>query len=134
MPLHDFECPAGHTQERNVPAGTESYPCFCGRTAHKVFLRMPMGIVQADICYDSPIDGRPITSKQARLEDLARNNCMEYEPGMRQDMERRKREDDQALERAVERSVDEFFATAPARKLERLESELRAGADVQVTR
>lgn len=33
--------------------------------------------------YRSPIDGRPITSRSARREDLKRNNCVEYEPSMK---------------------------------------------------
>lgn len=32
--------------------------------------------------YPSPIDGRPITSRQARKDDLARNGCVEYEPSL----------------------------------------------------
>ena len=37
------------------------------------FFHAPMVFVQPDICYDSPIDGRPITNLQARKEDLARS-------------------------------------------------------------
>lgn len=32
--------------------------------------------------YRSPIDGRPITSRSHRKEDLKRNNCVEYEPSL----------------------------------------------------
>lgn len=32
--------------------------------------------------YTSPIDGRVITSRSARRDDLKRNNCVEYEPSM----------------------------------------------------
>lgn len=32
--------------------------------------------------YRSPIDGRPITSRTHRRDDLKRNNCVEYEPSM----------------------------------------------------
>jgi hypothetical protein len=32
--------------------------------------------------YRSPIDGRPITSRSQRREDLKRNNCVEYEPSL----------------------------------------------------
>lgn len=33
--------------------------------------------------YRSPIDGRPITSRTHRREDLLRNNCVEYEPSLK---------------------------------------------------
>lgn len=32
--------------------------------------------------YKSPIDGRMITSRSERRDDLKRNNCVEYEPSM----------------------------------------------------
>lgn len=32
--------------------------------------------------YASPIDGRMITSRSERRDDLARNNCVEYEPSL----------------------------------------------------
>lgn len=32
--------------------------------------------------YASPIDGRPITSRSHRREDLKRNNCVEFEPSL----------------------------------------------------
>ncbi len=32
--------------------------------------------------YMSPIDGRPITSRSERRDDLKRNNCVEYEPSL----------------------------------------------------
>jgi hypothetical protein len=38
-------------------------------------------IVQSDITeYRSPIDGRPITSRSERREDLKRNGCVAAEP------------------------------------------------------
>lgn len=118
-----------------MAAGTETLWCnVCGRSAQKVFLRPPAGYVQPDICYDSPVDGRAVTSKQARAEDLARNSCIPYEPGMRQDIERAKLESNRKLDASVDATVEEFFATAQAKKLEKLEQELRAGASVDVNR
>ncbi|WP_420960131.1 hypothetical protein [Brucella sp. IR073] len=32
--------------------------------------------------YRSPVDGKPITSRSERREDLKRNNCVEYEPSL----------------------------------------------------
>lgn len=45
-------------------------------------IAMPM--IVSDIPeYRSPIDGRPITSRSHRREDLARNNCVPYEPSLK---------------------------------------------------
>lgn len=32
--------------------------------------------------YRSPIDGKPITSRSQRRDDLVRNGCVEWEPGI----------------------------------------------------
>lgn len=47
----------------------------------KAPLALPMII--SDIPeYPSPIDGRMITSRSERRDDLKRNNCVEFEPSM----------------------------------------------------
>lgn len=100
----------------------------------KRFIETPMYFIQQDICYDSPIDGRPITSKQARLEDLARSGCREYDPGMRQDADRRVRESEEQLERTFERTIDEEISKMPARKKEKLQAELQGGLTAEPIR
>lgn len=136
MPVHDFRCQQGHVTECMVGHGVNWIYCPQCRVAkaEKVFLRAPMGFVQPDILYTSPIDGRVIRTKAERQEDLRRNNCVEYEPGMRQDFENNRRLDERALDASIDQSVDEFFATAPARKIEKLEQELRAGASAELVR
>lgn len=47
----------------------------------------PCPVVRSDIQeYHSPIDGKLITSRSQRREDLKANDCIEWEPGMRQDL------------------------------------------------
>lgn len=129
-PLHDFRCKDGHVSEAHVPQGMDAITCqTCGHAATKVFLRAPMAFVQPDICYDSPIDGRPITSMAARREDLARNNCREYDPEMRKDYDRRIAREAAQLEAAVDSTVDEEITKMPVRKKELLQAELAGGAD-----
>lgn len=136
MPIHDMKCPHCQRIYENVVVlrGTIQACEVCVAELEIYWRRAPMGFVQKDICYDSPIDGRPITSKTARTEDLRRNECVEWDPGMKQDAERARREREASLARAVDSSVDEFVATAPARKLEKLEQEIRAGVSVDVER
>jgi len=131
MPIYEYQCPCGTQFERVLPVARydEAQVCECGKVAQKVILHAPRGYVQADICYDSPIDGRPITTKQARDEDLARSNCVPYDPGIRQDYERRIRDNEKRLEDAVDRSVDEEIARMPARKKEKLQAEMEGGMD-----
>lgn len=81
-------------------------PFCCGERTEKVILNAPMGHV-VNIHYTSPIDGRPITTKQARIDDLKRNNSRPWE-GLEQEkkvaQERKKYEEkieDKKLEAAA---------------------------------
>jgi len=131
MATYVYECPNGHTFERILRIADYAKPqkCQCGRRGRKI-ITAPTVFASKDICYDSPIDGRPITSMKARLDDLARNNCTEYDPEIKKDYARRVEREQVQLERSVEATVEETIQKMPVRKRERLEAELRAGADV----
>lgn len=131
MPTYVYECSAGHTFERILRVADYANPqgCDqCGRLGKKV-ITAPTVFVSKDICYDSPIDGRPITSMRARLDDLARNNCTEYDPEIKKDYTRRIERQQLQLERSVEATVEATIEQMPVRKREQLETELRSGAD-----
>ena len=135
MPLHDFECSLCHAIEEDfVGHGVNSIICVrCGAEAKKVFLSAP--IVAADLPgYASPVDGRWIEGKRARREDLARHNCVPYEPSMKDDQARRLKAANEAIDRKVDEHVESEIARMPARKREKLEAELRGGADTEFVR
>lgn len=135
MPLHDFRCPNGHTMEAMVPAGVDWITCQrCLEKAEKIFLKFPGMYVSMDICYDSPIDGRPITNKQARIEDLARNHCRPYDPTEKDAAIRNRKAADEKLEKQLDSAVDETLAGWSPRKKELLEQEVRAGATAEIVR
>lgn len=135
MPLHDYRCPEGHVSELMVEQGVDIVPCLtCGNAAGKVFLKFPAAFVQADIHYTSPIDGRHVTNKQSRSEDLARSGCIPYDPMMKQDQSRRIEREDKTLEDKIGDSVDEAVAQMPVRKREKLEAEMAGGMDVSTQR
>ena len=113
--------------------------CTCGESAKQVIESAPMVVIPAHMrwnaeAYTSPIDGRPITNKRQHIEDMARNDCIEYEPGMKQDQERNLVESDKALDKLVDDTVDREIASMPAVKLERLDAELSAGMTAEPIR
>ena len=135
MPLHDFRCEDGHTTEQLVGQGVDWVICeICECLATKVFLKAPAGYVSMDICYDSPIDGRPITNKHARIEDLARNECVEYEPTQRVHNAKRRVAEDAMLDASIEHTLNKEIAAMPARKKEKLVAEVQNGAGLEVVR
>ena len=130
MPTYVYECPREHRFERILRVADYLQPqmCKCGRWGKRV-ITAPTVFASKDVCYDSPIDGRPITSMKARRDDLARNNCTEYDPEIKKDYARRIEREQLQLERSVEATVEATIEQMPVRKREKLESELRSGAD-----
>lgn len=137
MPLHDYACnECMEVDERHVAVADLDKPqhCDCGAVMQRVFLTPPMGFVQPDIHYTSPVDGRPITNRQEHLEELARTDTVVYEPGIKQDQERNQLRREEALERSIEQTVEKEVATMPARKREKLAAELEGGLTAEPAR
>ena len=67
----------------------------------------PSHLIWADLpAYESPIDGRIIEGRAQRREDLKRNGCREYDPGMKQDAKRNHQENNAQLDRFIAAAID----------------------------
>lgn len=130
MPVYEYKCPKGHRFERVLKIANylEPQTCECGEIGKKLISKPMIAPMFED--YQSPIDGSPITTIRKRNNDLAKSGCIEYEPGMRQDADRLVKENDRKMEKEIDHTVEKIFSEMPTRKLEKLESELRAGADI----
>lgn len=137
-PMHDFLCAAtGHvfTAYQPIDQLDATMACEqCKGMADKVFLTPPMGFVRQDVHYASPVDGRPITSWNAHLEELSRTDSVVYEPGIRQDQERNERARAEALERSIDQTVEREVSLMPTRKKEKLAAELDGGMTAEPAR
>ena len=129
-PLYEYECKRGHSFERVLPVAEYKTPqhCDCGALGQRV-ISAPTVFASPEVCYDSPVTGKPITSMKARLDDLARSHCTPYDPEIKKDYTRRIEREQLQLERSVEATVEATIEKMPVRKREQLESELRSGAD-----
>lgn len=135
MPVYEYLCTCGNAFDRYLPLERYKEPqsCDCGQVAEKQISR-PMMVSVKEIRYESPIDGRPITTLAQRKEDLARSGCIEYDPEMKTDYNRRIERDEKQLEAKIEDSVNSQIAKMPARKREKLNSELNSGIEVTTER
>lgn len=127
MPRYEYRCANQHTTQRvcSVREHDSVISCpACSLVAQQIITAPVLVTAQPDIGYDSPIDGAHITSWQARREDLKRHECVEYDPGMKQDAARRERESEQALERSVETHIESTIAKMPTKQRAALYSEL----------
>lgn len=135
MPLYEYGCPKCGVFERYLPMDRYNEPqiCECGESARKI-LSLPTVMVSPDVCYDSPIDGRPITSMKSRKEDMARSGCVEYDPEIKKDYTRRIERHEKEMEKRVDETIDKEISKMPVRKLEILESEMKSGITVEPIR
>ena len=107
---------------------------MCKSEAKQVILTPPLAFVAPECVYESPIDGTVITNRKQRIEDMARNNCMEYDPGMRQDYDRRQKESDLALDKAVDETVDKALETMPSDQKQQFLTGIANGLTAEPTR
>lgn len=135
MPNYRYLCEGGHEFSRDLPMREHdvTQTCDCGALAAKL-PSAPRIWRKPSISYQSPVDGRPVTSEAERREDMARNNCMEYDPGMMTDYARRGSDSEADLERALDSAVEREVAALPGDKLEKLANELGAGATAEPVR
>lgn len=110
--------------------------CYeCGGTASQIITAPLLVKASADVCYDSPIDGRPVTSHAQRQEDMKRAQCVPYDPDMKVDQLRRIQAQDAAMDHAIESQVEEAVSKMPTATRAKLYSEVvEQGFDCTVER
>lgn len=137
MPTYSYRCPecqAITTKFLTMNSHRNTTPCGCGAIAVQVILSAPIGIVRAECRYQSPVDGAVITNRQARINDMARNGCVEYDPELRKDVDRKVIDDDARLARDMRQTLESEIEKMPSEKRERLGAELSAGVGLETVR
>lgn len=111
MPVYEYQCPEGHvTNELRAIVDRDRAPeCYCGHMTRKVILHAPRVFGDYE-GYESPVTGRWVEGRRARIEDLRQSGCRPYENGERQEFERRmvarEKELDTVVDEVVDRSME----------------------------
>ena len=142
MPTYTYYCDVcdlHYEKVKSIKSITNWDTCECGEIVYQKLIYPPIVVIPEHMrwnskAYMSPIDGTPILNKKQRIEDMARSNCMEYEPGMREDVDRRVKEDDLRLDKLVDETVEKEIEAMPAIKRERLENEMARGLTAEPVR
>lgn len=141
MPIYVYNCPKHGRFERvfRVSEYRRVVECECGTESKRVITPVTVVIpshmsATGVSSYESPVSGEIITTQRQRLNDMAAHNCIEYDPGMKQDADRRLIEEENRLDALVDDHVEREFAAMPSDKLERLSNEIERGASVEVMR
>ena len=138
MPLYSFRCQQGCDEERYLPLAEYDSAQVCATHREMMWrtISAPLMLkVQPDVRYNSPVDGRHITSMNAHREDLKRNNCVAYDPEVKTDSKRRQRESEESLAREVSDTVESFVEKLPTKRRGQLMSEMtERGQDIAFAR
>lgn len=74
--------------------------------------------------YDSPVTGKWIEGRVARREDLKRNECVEYDPGMKDDAKRNEKAREEKLDRIIGEAAERMYNQLPESKRNQLDREM----------
>ena len=133
MPLYAYRCLAGHKFDPFLKLKDYDQPqtCECNSPATKQ-LSAPM--IQVDFpAYVSPASGKYITSRAERREDLKATGCVDYEPSLKEEQEKRYASEDAAIEKQVDEHIEREIINMPIEKREKLAAEVES-LDIAVTR
>ena len=137
MPLYEHICMNGHKFDRFLKLREldGQQVCECGSIATRL-ISAPMFSIDATnfVPYESPTTGKWISSKVQRREDMKASGCVEYEPSMKDEMLRRHKAEDEALDKKIDEHVEKEIYSMDTRSRERLVSELEGGVDASVVR
>jgi len=137
MPIYTYACPKGHQFDRFLPLKDykKQQTCDCGEKAErKIMPTMVNCDMQPWDRYISPVSGNPITSYKERKEDMARHDCVDYEPSLTKHQTRHMEAADAKLEKAMDATVEKEILNMDSKKREKLAAELSTGADIEYTR
>lgn len=141
MPQYVYECPKHGRFERilRVAEHRSVVECECGTESRQVITPITVVIpshmsATGVSAYESPVSGEIITTQRQRANDLAENGCIEYDPGMKQDADRRVKEDDEKLDKLVDETFDREFTAMPGEKREALINEIASGSAAETVR
>lgn len=77
----------------------------------------PTQLIIPDLpAYESPVTGQRIEGRVARREDLKRNGCVEYDPGMKDDAIRREADREAKAESHLDRMINDMVIRYERRK------------------
>jgi len=127
------EC--GGVQEKYLTIERRNDRQYCSYCKGPVVREVTAAYVTGDYePYQCPITGKEIRGRRAHEENLRRHDCRVLEPGERQANESKRRKAEEALDKSVDATVDEFFTKLPTAKKEKLVKEVAAGASATVVR
>jgi putative FmdB family regulatory protein len=135
MPLYDYRCKCGTVQSVIKKIADLDLAENCDNCGRPMERQISAPMIQPDIAgYSCPITGAWIGSRRQHEENLKKHGCRVLEPGEKEDVIKAKIVSETEFERAVGETVDLEISRLPARKRERLASEMEQGMTAEIIR
>ena len=137
MPLYEYKCSSGHRFSKFLKMS--NYDAVqhceeCGKEGKRIIGTPMINKTSRFESYESPIDGSPITNHKKRNEEMARNDCVDYEPTMKEESTRIMKAGEAALDKEVDKTVDKAWAGMDSSQRENLARDICSGADIKYLR
>lgn len=137
MPIYTYRCKNGHQFDRFLKLAEYRDPqtCDCGAESEKKIMPTMINCdMQPWDRYISPVSGKPITSYKERKKDMDAHGCVDYEPSLRKHNTNHMKTEEAKLEKKMDDYVEKSIHEMSSRKREKLESELKSGANITYER
>lgn len=135
MPIYVYKCQCGAGQEVVKPIAELDRQELCAECHTPMARIICAPAVRGDYeGYHCPVSGNWIEGRRAHEENLKRTGCRVYDPGEKDQMLRRKKDDDAKLEKVFDESVEASIHSMPAVSRDRLVAEVQNGLNVSVDR
>ena len=136
MPIYEYTCPCcGKEDEVFKPMKESERQEFCSRCGSFTEKQMSAPTVLGDYAgYSCPVTGKWIEGRKAHEENLKVHGCRVLETGEKEAKERSAKQEEVNMDKAMDRTMDEFITKLPAKKKEQLTGELQRGADAVVVK
>lgn len=136
MPTYAYKCPTCRSRRdvfKSIANLNREEPCETCQTPMERQLSAPR-IVADYAGYNCPITGKWVEGRRAHEENLKRHGCRVLEAGETEQVSRNRKAEDEALDRAVEATAEQFVETLSSDKREALGVALESGLDVSIER
>lgn len=136
MPIYVYKCENGHEFDvfKKIKDIDQKVVCECGKEAkRKIVPTMLNCDIQPWDYYVSPATGKYITSYKDRKEDMEASGCVDYDPGVKKDYQKRIKDDEARLDKAIDQTVEAEIEKMPSSKKEKLANELKH-SDIEYAR
>lgn len=135
MPLYEYKCANGHTQDIFLPMSEYLTPQVCRSCGEPTIKQLSTPAVRGDYqSYRCPITNEWVEGRRAHEENLRRHNCRLLEPGEREQAVSRRQFSDDALSRSIDRSLEQTLSSWSGDKIAQLCNEAADGAQAIITR